>query len=179
MLDTRAMSHWHQLKDLFSRTLDLPENERMPFVQRETASEPVLRHALLEFIAWHRCRNKRLGRELEKAFEAARTAALTETAGRDTTPRETAGASTHAVDLTPTVQRLASVMRWMLSKEAYLRYVEPHIADIQQEHPQAIAAGRVWHARWIIVRGCCQMLSPFCQALFRTIERLYKLIGGG
>jgi hypothetical protein len=49
-------------------------------------------------------------------------------------------------------------MQWVLSRAAYQRYVAPHIADMQYEYEIAYQAGAPWKARWIVIRGYCQIL---------------------
>ena len=48
---------------------------------------------------------------------------------------------------------LSSVAAWVLARRAYERYVEPVIADMQQEYLEATVAGHAWRARWVAVRG--------------------------
>lgn len=48
---------------------------------------------------------------------------------------------------------LAKIASFLLTRGAYKRYVQPAIADMQQEYIDALAAGYVRHARWIAVRG--------------------------
>lgn len=48
---------------------------------------------------------------------------------------------------------LSVIAAWVLARRAYERYVEPVIADMQQEYLEATVAGRAWRARWVAVRG--------------------------
>jgi len=47
---------------------------------------------------------------------------------------------------------LVVIAEFLLTKEAYERYVRPVIADAQYEYAEAIEAGRTTKARWILVR---------------------------
>jgi ferric-dicitrate binding protein FerR (iron transport regulator) len=47
---------------------------------------------------------------------------------------------------------LARAARFLLTPNAHKRYVEPVIADMQQEYVDAVTAGRTQRARWIAQR---------------------------
>jgi len=69
-------------------------------------------------------------------------------------PRRRRGAQSRSVRIAkPPGTWLARCARFLLTKEAYRRYVYPVIADMQHEYIQALAAGEPLHARWIAVRG--------------------------
>jgi hypothetical protein len=52
----------------------------------------------------------------------------------------------------PPGHRLAAVLRFLLTPTTFNRYVYPAISDMQEQYVQAIAAGKKWEARWIVVR---------------------------
>jgi ferric-dicitrate binding protein FerR (iron transport regulator) len=58
----------------------------------------------------------------------------------------------------PPGYRLAAVLRFLLTRTAYDKYIYPVISDMQAQYMEALAAGRRWEARWIVVR---QHLSIF------------------
>jgi hypothetical protein len=53
----------------------------------------------------------------------------------------------------PPGYRLSVIAAFLLTRGAFKRYVEPVIADMQHEYIDALAAGHVWHARYIAIRG--------------------------
>lgn len=48
---------------------------------------------------------------------------------------------------------VAEIAKFLLTREAFRKYVAPTIADMQSEHKEAIDSGYRWHARWIYIRG--------------------------
>lgn len=54
--------------------------------------------------------------------------------------------------VSPPGQALARAAMSLLTANAYKRYVEPVIADMQQDYFDARAAGHIWRARWIAIR---------------------------
>jgi ferric-dicitrate binding protein FerR (iron transport regulator) len=58
----------------------------------------------------------------------------------------------------PPGYRLAAILRFLLTPTAFSRYVYPVISDMQEQYNEAIAVGKKWEARWIVVR---QHLSIF------------------
>ena len=58
----------------------------------------------------------------------------------------------------PPGYRLAAILRFLLTPTAFNRYVYPVISDMQEQYNEAIAVGKKWEARWIVVR---QHLSIF------------------
>lgn len=72
---------------------------------------------------------------------------------------------------------LMSLGRLLLSKDAYKRYVEAHIADIHFEYFAALKANRAGLARWILVRGYLNVFRPFFAGVVATIRALWRISG--
>lgn len=53
----------------------------------------------------------------------------------------------------PPGTRLGWLLGLLMTKRAYRRYVYPVITDLQNEYFEELAAGRMWRARWAVVRG--------------------------
>lgn len=53
----------------------------------------------------------------------------------------------------PPAHRLASVLRYVLTKGAYKRTVEPHLVDLYDEYSELIKKGEETRAKWVILRG--------------------------
>lgn len=77
--------------------------------------------------------------------------------------------------LLPRGYRLAAAAKFLLPRAAYKRYVEPVIADMQEESIQDILAGRKWHARWISVRGWLLVIPGWLYAF--VTGKLAGLLG--
>lgn len=73
----------------------------------------------------------------------------------------------------PPGTRLARATAFILTRDAYRKFVVPTIADMQFEYCDSLAAGRLWHARWIAIRGHLLVL-PGCAygLLARAVSRL-------
>jgi hypothetical protein len=71
----------------------------------------------------------------------------------------------------PPAHLLVVISKWLLNDEAYRRYVEPHVLDMRLEYYKAIAAGRRIQARWIVLRGYWDVLTPLRRGLWITITR--------
>jgi hypothetical protein len=67
--------------------------------------------------------------------------------------------------VTPPGDMLAQVAKFLLTPNAYKKYVEPVIADMQQEYIDAIAARHTWHARYIVLRGHLLVIPGWIYAL--------------
>jgi hypothetical protein len=63
---------------------------------------------------------------------------------------------------------LACLGRFFLTRKAFRQYVQPVIADMQEEYIVATKAGDPWHARWIILRGHLLVVPGW----------LYAFVGG-
>ncbi len=69
---------------------------------------------------------------------------------------------------------LSSVVRFLLTRDAYRRFVKPVIADMQHEYIEAIAAGETWRARWIVVLGHLHIVPGWLYGLAaRAIKRIF------
>jgi hypothetical protein len=66
--------------------------------------------------------------------------------------------------------RIASAL---LQKEAYKRYVEPHIADIQYEFAEEMAKGRKLRAYYRVVLGHLLWIVPLGFALWKKLSPLW------
>lgn len=81
--------------------------------------------------------------------------------------------------LTPRVQpipgvRLAEIARFLLSAKSFERFVAPGIADMQHEYVNAVADGREWHARWIVLRGHFVVIPGWVYGLLAgAIKRIF------
>jgi len=64
----------------------------------------------------------------------------------------------------PPGTHLARGAAFLLTKEAYRRYVYPVIADLQHEYIEAVVAGEELRARWIAVRGWLQVIPGWLVA---------------
>ena len=73
--------------------------------------------------------------------------------------------------------RLATVARFLLPEALFKRYVQPPIADMQQEYIGALAKGDLWHARWIAFRGHLLVIPSWVYALLWG--KLHELLGRG
>ena len=60
---------------------------------------------------------------------------------------------------------LVYAAKFLLTPIACKRYVEPVIADMQQEYAEAVAAGRPQHARWIALRVYLLVMPGWLYAL--------------
>jgi len=70
---------------------------------------------------------------------------------------------------------LNRVTRFLLTRDAHRRYVEPVILDMQTEYCDALAAGHVWHARWIAIRGHLLVLPGWLYGLVaRAVRRMFS-----
>jgi Domain of unknown function (DUF4880) len=65
----------------------------------------------------------------------------------------------------PPGNRLAHAAKFLLTPNAYKRYVAPVIADMQQEYADAVAAGRPHYARWIALRVYLLIVPGWLHAL--------------
>jgi len=72
---------------------------------------------------------------------------------------------------TPPGARLARCATFLLTKDAYRRYVQPVIADMQFEYCEALAAGATGRARWIAVRGWFLVVPGWVVGLAGRIVR--------
>ena len=67
------------------------------------------------------------------------------------------------------------VTRFLLTRVAHARYIEPVIRDMQFEYCDDLAAGHIWHARWIAVRGHLLVLPNWGYAwIARTVKRVFS-----
>jgi|SRR5581483_1578105 len=78
---------------------------------------------------------------------------LAEFAGRRTVETDEQATPGPATVVLPPGYRLASIARFLLTRKAFERFVQPVIADMQREYIDAFAAGHQWHAKWIAIRG--------------------------
>jgi hypothetical protein len=74
-------------------------------------------------------------------------------------------AEQHRRIVLPPGHKLSVVAGFLLTRGAFKRYVEPVIADMQQEYVDAIAAGDEWRALWIAVRGHLLIVPGWIYAL--------------
>lgn len=75
----------------------------------------------------------------------------------------------------PPGNRLAEIAEFLLTREAYHRYVAPTIADMQKEYIECLAKGDVWRARWIAVRGHILVIPGWMYALAaRAVMKIFN-----
>jgi hypothetical protein len=75
----------------------------------------------------------------------------------------------------PPGARLSRVTRFLMTREAHGRYVEPIIRDMQLEYCDELAAGHIWHARWIAVRGHIQVLPNWVYGwIAHTVKGMFS-----
>jgi hypothetical protein len=67
--------------------------------------------------------------------------------------------------------KLHGLAKFLLTAEAYRRYVEPHLADIYLEYNDALAAGDVKAANRVVWRGYFEVVQPFAYGLVRPLFR--------
>ena len=65
--------------------------------------------------------------------------------------------------------------RFLLTRAAHERFVKPVISDMRIEYCDALAAGHLWHARWIAAR-IYLLVVPGCvyACLARAIKHLFS-----
>jgi ferric-dicitrate binding protein FerR (iron transport regulator) len=78
---------------------------------------------------------------------------LAEFAGRRAVKAEMQATPGPPIVILPPGYRLASIAKFLLTRKAFERFVQPVIADMQREYIDAFAAGHKWHARWVAIRG--------------------------
>lgn len=97
-------------------------------------------------------------------------ATTTDAAREHQSATATPGPASRKIELPP-AHMLVVISKWLLNDEAYTRYVEPHVLDMRLEYFKAIAAGRRFQARWILMRGYWHVLAPLRRGLWITITR--------
>jgi len=62
------------------------------------------------------------------------------------------------------------------SKKTFIQVLEPPLSDMQKEHFEALAAGRPWKARMVLVRGYWSFWSAVAAQLpISFIRRVYEV----
>lgn len=61
--------------------------------------------------------------------------------------------STRRVVEVPPGWALLSFLAWLFSTRTIDRVFKPAVSDMQKEHIDALAEGKTWKARWVVVRG--------------------------
>jgi hypothetical protein len=70
---------------------------------------------------------------------------------------------------------LNRVTRFLLTREAHRRFVEPVIADMHVEYCEALAAGHLRHARWIAARAYLLVIPGYLYGFIeRTVKRVFS-----
>jgi len=70
---------------------------------------------------------------------------------------------------------LLRVGRFLLTHDAYTRYIESYVADIHHEYYAALQAGEYWRAQWVVWRGYWRVLAPLRGGLMATLRALLQL----
>jgi hypothetical protein len=69
------------------------------------------------------------------------------------------------------------------SKKTYTQVLEPALSDMQKEHFEALAAGRLWKARIVLVRGYWAFWSAVVKQLpipfVRLVYKIWKTTNTG
>jgi len=65
----------------------------------------------------------------------------------------------------PPGETLSRILSVVLTRNAYTKYVEPVIADMQFEYADALKKGHTRHARWIVIRGHLLIVPGWVYAL--------------
>jgi hypothetical protein len=74
----------------------------------------------------------------------------------------------------PPVHALVVVGSFLLSRAAYVRYIEPFVDDIRCEHYKALQEGSNARAMWVIIRGYWYVLRPLLAGIWRSIVALVR-----
>jgi len=74
---------------------------------------------------------------------------------------------------------LATLLRFLLTPAAFNRYLYPVIADMQVQYIDAVAAGRKWAARWIVVRQHLCIFVSWNWLYAFLIREIIKFVGRG
>jgi hypothetical protein len=69
--------------------------------------------------------------------------------------------------------KLHSLAKFLLTAEAYRRYVEPHLADVYLEYNNALAAGDLKAANRVVWRGYFEVVKPFAYGIARSLFRFW------
>lgn len=83
----------------------------------------------------------------------------------------------HEFGLKPPLSRLAKTFEFFVTRRHYKNVIATQIADIQEEYKDAKAQGRVWMARWIVIRGCASLVhKPLWLWMLALITRAVDAI---
>ncbi len=78
--------------------------------------------------------------------------------------------------------RLLVIAEILFSRKVRAEVLEPTVRDLQQEHLEALAAGRLSQARWVVYRGYWSFWSTVVAqipvSLLRKAYDLWKATGG-
>jgi hypothetical protein len=74
----------------------------------------------------------------------------------------------------PPLHTLVRVTTFLLDRESYGRYVEPHIDEIRFECYQALRCHKRWLARWVLIRGYWTITRPVRAGILKTIQMLLR-----
>ncbi len=102
-------------------------------------------------------------------------------------------ARTKVVDIGRTVKRslrpklhrspgfkLLALAEFLFSRKIYKKVLQPIIRDLQDEHLEALAAHRLWKARYVRLRGYCAFWSAvWAQFSGSLVRKLLKALGVG
>lgn len=124
--------------------------------------------------------------EIEKvAFrsEDPKERAITFKAAVDAISRATVEAKPEAKRLVqPPGRRTHSVLAFLFSRRTVDGVFSPALADLRHEYYDAQVNGRLWHARWIHVRGVCSMVVAALNVLIigflRPLHEVVKTFRG-
>lgn len=72
--------------------------------------------------------------------------------------------------------RVLHIVTFVYSRQTVARVFAPAIHDMQHEHIEALAAGQLWNARWVLLRGYLSVGSAMvAQAPLSLMKLLFEL----
>ena len=75
----------------------------------------------------------------------------------------------------PPGSRTASIYRFLFSPRVQERILDQILFDLREEYNESLVAGRVWHARWVSIRGIAALWLGMSRAVWTGMVR--QLIG--
>ncbi len=79
-------------------------------------------------------------------------------------PFERKGTTRPRIQLPPGMV-VASLLRQVLTPTAYRNWVLVALSEMQAEYVEELAAGHVWRARWVALRGHMLLVLPWLYAI--------------
>jgi len=76
--------------------------------------------------------------------------------------------------MTPVAVRLRALAVRILDQRTVERIVDPHLADLEMEHAEAIQRGHPWRSRWILILGLVAFLKTVALCLPGEVVRVSR-----